>query len=120
MSHIVEIRTELRDALALRAACLRLQLSPPAEGRFQLYSGSVTGLGVNLPGWKYPVVCNPTTGELRYDNYGGQWGAQSQLDRLLQAYSVEKTRLEARRRGHTITEQSLPDGSIRLTLQVGG
>jgi hypothetical protein len=66
------------------------------------------------------VVCDTTTGQVRYDNYGGHWGEQSQLNRLLQAYSVEKARLEARRRGHTVTEQSLSDGSIKLTIQVGG
>ena len=120
MSHVVEIRTEVRDAVALRAACVRLQLSPPTEGTFRLYSGTAAGLGVNLPAWRYPVVCDPATGQLRYDNYGGQWGDQSQLDQLLQAYAVEKTRIEARRHGHTVTEQSLADGSIRLTVQVGG
>src|SRR5688572_18303551 len=100
MSHIVQIRTEVRDATALRAACVRLQLSPPTEGTFRLYSGSAVGLGVNLPGWRYPVVCDTATGHLRYDNYGGQWGAQSRLNRLLQAYAVEKARIEAHRRGH--------------------
>jgi hypothetical protein len=34
----------------------------------------------------------------------------------VQAYAVEKTKLEARKRGHTITEQSLQDDSIRLQL----
>jgi hypothetical protein len=32
----------------------------------------------------------------------------------------EKSRLEARRKGHTVTEQLLTDGSIKLTIQVGG
>ena len=27
---------------------------------------------------------------------------------------------EARKRHHTVTEQQLPDGSVRLTIQVGG
>jgi len=38
----------------------------------------------------------------------------------LQAYAVEKSRLEAHRRGHSVTEQPLADGSIRLTIQVSG
>jgi hypothetical protein len=33
---------------------------------------------------------------------------------------VERARLEARRRGHNVVEQSLADGSIKLTIQVGG
>ena len=58
--------------------------------------------------------------QIRYDNYNGAWGEQKQLDRLLQAYAVEKAKLEARRAGHTVTEQPLSDGSIKLTIQVGG
>ena len=41
------------------------------------------------------------------------------LDKFLQIYAVEKSRLEARRRGHQVTEQALADGSIKLTIQVG-
>ena len=33
---------------------------------------------------------------------------------------VERVRLEARKRGHTFTEQSLSDGSIKVSIQVGG
>jgi len=35
-------------------------------------------------------------------------------------YAVEKAKIEARRRGHACTEQRLPDGSIKLTVQVEG
>jgi len=47
------------------------------------------------------------------------WGAPAELNRFLQAYAVEKGRLEARRRGHAVSEQVLADGSVRLTIQVG-
>ena len=119
MSHIVEIRTEVRDPLAIAAACDRLRLPAPAAGQHRLYSGSVTGLAVQFPEWRYPVVCDTATGQVRYDNYGGQWGDQSRLNQFLQAYAVERARLEARRRGHTVTEESLSDGSIKLTIRVG-
>lgn len=120
MSHIVEIRTELRDPAAVQAACQRLQLPPPIEGTFPLFTESVTGLGVQLPDWRYPVVCNTATGQVRYDNYGGAWGDPVHLDRLKQAYAVEKVKLEVRRQGRTVTEQSLPDGAVQLTVHVGG
>src|SRR5262249_16626939 len=45
------------------------------------------------------------------------WGEPAQLDRFLQAYAVEKTTQEARRKGYTIYEQQLPDGSIQLQLR---
>ena len=35
-------------------------------------------------------------------------------------YAVEKAKIEARRRGHVCTEQRLSDGSIKLTVNVGG
>ena len=120
MSHIVSIATRVRDAEALAAACRRLGLPPPAHGTAALFAGEATGQVVRLPGWTYPLVLDLASGQARYDNYGGRWGEQAHLDRLLQAYAVERTRLEARRAGHTLLEQALPDGSVKLTLQVGG
>jgi len=120
MSHIVTIRTEIRDPIALTAACRRRGRAEPVAGTAQLFSGQANGLVVNLPGWRYPVVIDTASAKVRYDNFKGHWGSQSQLDRLMQAYAVEKARLEARRAGHTVTEQPLPDGSIKLTVHVGG
>jgi len=66
------------------------------------------------------VICNTATGELRYDNFNGRWGDQVHLDRFLQAYACERAKIEARKQGHTCTEQPLADGSIKLTINVGG
>ena len=120
MSHIVTIATQIRDPLALAAACRRLGLEQPVEGMARLFSGQATGWIVRLPGWRFPVVADARSGQLSYDNYNGAWGRQGELDRLMQAYAVEKTRLEARRKGHTVLERPLPDGSIQLQIQIGG
>ena len=120
MSHIVKIQTQVRDAAGVEAACRRLGLPPPVERSVQLFQTTAHGLAVELPGWLYPVVCNLAAGSLQFDNYGGHWGAQEELNRILQAYAVEKSRLEARRRGHAVSEQVMSDGSIRLTIQLGG
>ena len=120
MSHIVSIQTEVRDAAAVRAACKRLGLAEPVEGKTRLFSGEVTGLAVKLPDWQYPVVADISTGQLKFDNFGGRWGEQKELDKFLQSYAVEKAKIEARKRGHAVTEQQLSDGSIRLTIQVVG
>ena len=120
MSHIVTIRTELRDHAAVSAACRRLQLAPPIVGIAQLFSNQVAGLIVRLPDWTYPVVIDTASGHVRYDNYEGAWGDQAQLDRFMQTYAVEKARIEARKKGHQVTEQALADGSIKLTIRVGG
>jgi hypothetical protein len=34
--------------------------------------------------------------------------------------AVEKATIEARRKGHAVAERALADGSIRLTVTVGG
>jgi hypothetical protein len=120
MSHVVVVQVQTRDPAALTAACRRLGLQEPVTGTARLYGGSASGLIVHLPGWRFPVVVDAKAGEIRYDNYGGAWGEQGQLDRLMQAYAVEKCRIEGRKAGHGIVEKLLPDGSIKLTIQVGG
>jgi hypothetical protein len=120
LSHILTIRTEVRDAEAVRAACNRLGLEQPVQGTAKLFSGEATGLLIKLPDWLYPAVVNPETGQVRFDNYGGHWGDPKHLDAFLQVYAIEKAKLEARKRGHAVYEQPLPDGSIKLTIQVGG
>ena len=120
MSHVVEIKTEVRDEQAVKAACVRLQLPPPEHKTVRLFNATATGLCVQLPGWSYPVVANLATGQLQYDNYQGHWGEQKHLHSLLQAYAVEKAKIEARKKGHAVSETNLHDGSIRVTIRVGG
>ncbi len=120
MSHIVEIKTEIRDEAAVKAACTRLQIPTPEHKTCRLFSATATGLCVQLPGWQYPVVANLQTGQVSYDNYNGAWGEQKHLNSFLQGYAVEKAKLEARRKGHSVSETRLEDGSIRVTVKVGG
>ncbi|HOY58102.1 MAG TPA: DUF1257 domain-containing protein [Verrucomicrobiota bacterium] len=120
MSHVVTIRTEIRDAGAVQAACQRLRLPAPVQGTHRLFTSQVTGLAVQLPEWRYPAVCDLATGQVQYDNFRGHWGENRHLDAFLQSYAVEKAKIEARRQGHVCTEQPLADGSIKLTISVGG
>jgi hypothetical protein len=120
LSHVVEIKTEVRDEAAIRAACTRLQLPSPEHKTVRLFSATATGICVQLPGWQYPLVCETNSGKVSYDNYNGAWGEQSHLDRFLQGYAVEKAKIEARKKGHSVTETALQDGSIRVTVKVGG
>ena len=125
VSHIVEIKTEVRDEAAVQSACSRLHLPRATRGTFELYSSTETGLGIELPHWKYPVVATSDesgrlTGQLRFDNYNGRWGSQEFLDRFLQTYAIEKAKIEARKKGHSVVEQRLDNGSIKLTVNVGG
>jgi hypothetical protein len=121
MSHIVQIQTEVRDAAAISAACQRLGLAQAVHGTAQLFAGQqATGLLVQLPGWRYPVVIDTAAGAVQFDNFNGHWGKQAELDRFIQAYAVCRAQIEARKRGHSVTEQQLADGSIKLTIQVAG
>ena len=120
MSHIVQIQTQVRDPVAIRAACQRLKLAEPVHETVRLFSSQATGWAVRLPNWNFPVVCDVATGDVKFDNFNGHWGDQKELDKFLQAYAVEKSRIEARKQGHTVTEQQLQDGSIKLVVQIGG
>jgi hypothetical protein len=120
LSHIVTVKTEVRDHAAVAAACSRLALPEPVQGTAHLYSGELSGLIVNLPDWLYPVVIDTATGNVRYDNFEGCWGDEKHLHRFVQAYVVERSRSEARKKSYASTEQSLADGSILVEIEVGG
>ena len=120
MSHIVQIQTQVRDPVAVAAACQRLGLSPPQNETVKLFSSTETGLAVRLNGWRYPVVCDLANGSLKFDDFNGRWGEKQELDKFLQSYAVEKAKIAARQKGHSVTEQALADGSIKLTIQVNG
>lgn len=120
MSHVVTVKTQIRDVAAIRAACRRLNLAEPVEGTVKLFSGEVIGWSVQLSDWTYPVVCDVAAGVVHYDNFRGRWGDHRELDRFLQAYAVEKVRIEARKAGRSLVEQTLPNGSIKLTIQLAG
>jgi hypothetical protein len=97
-------------------ACRRLGLKEPVHGTAKLFSGEATGLLVHLPEWHYPVVIDTLTGVARFDNFNGRWGNQEHLHAFFQMYSVEKAKIEARRRRRAVSEQQLTDGSIRLQM----
>ena len=89
MSHTLKIKVEIKDETALRTASERTGAKVLGEGSHRLYGGVSNGFGVQLPGWQFPVIVNLQTGELSYDNYGGNWGNQGTLDTLIHEYSTE-------------------------------
>ena len=116
MSHVVTIQSKVHDPAAVAAACHRLKLPAPIDGTAELFSGSASGLIIQLPGWQYPVVADTLSGTLRYDDYGGRWGRKEELDRFMQSYAVEKARFEATKKGYTVSEQTLHDGAVKLQI----
>jgi len=112
MSHIVTIQTRVTDPEAVEAACRRLGLNHPSEGRARLFSQEVEGLLLPLPHWKYPVAIDLKTGTIAYDNFNGAWGDIAELHRFTQAYAVEKVKLEAHKKGLTVIEQPGEEGHV--------
>jgi hypothetical protein len=119
MSHLVTIHTKIRDPNAIAAACARLNLPAPVQGTAKLFSGECAGLLVELPGWQYPAVIDTRNGDVKFDNYQGKWGEIRELDRFLQMYAVERAKLEARKNGYAVSEESLANGSIKLQISEG-
>ena len=120
MSHIVTIESKVRDPGAITAACARLNLPAPVQGTAQLFSGECTGLLVQFPGWHYPAVIDTQTGQVKFDNFEGNWGDPVHLDQASCKFMQSRRRkLEARKRGYTVTEQAISDGSIKLQIIEG-
>jgi hypothetical protein len=106
MSHIATIKTEIRDRTAIAKAQERLKMPAP---RFVHETARVP-----LTSW-HDAAVNLRTGEVRYDeDYTRQFHA------FRQAYAVEKTKIEARKAGHTVQEKCLDGGKVRLTINVMG
>src|SRR5690606_30529394 len=95
-------------------------MAAPIHQTAKLFTSTATGPTVKLPGWTYAVVCGVARGDVKFDEFNGRWGKRQELDRFLQAYACERAKIGARKKGHTVSEQTLADGSIKLTIQVAG
>ena len=121
ISHTVTIKTEVRDAAAVKAACERLRTgrSPcRAKPAFQRRSRRACREAARLvvsgrcrisPPVNWPMTTSMATGAT-----GRNWIVCFKPTRLRNAAS------RARKKGHVVTESQLADGSIKLTVQVGG
>ena len=90
MSHTITIQPELKDPVALEAACRRLYLPLPTRGKVQLFDRIAEGTGIQLDGWRLPICLTPQGGIL-FGNFGGFWGLPERLDELVDRLtSLEK------------------------------
>jgi hypothetical protein len=55
---------------------------------------------------------------VKFDNFNGHWGKQEHLDAFLQAYAIEKAKIEAHKKNYPVTEKKLKDGTIELEVRV--
>ena len=124
MSHISKIELEVKDLGTLRQACNRLGLNM-LEGKktFKWYGqeDSRCDHAIRVPGASYEigVIKNGNLYELQCDYWDNAIGkAIGQTGGLLkQAYAMERTKIEARRKGYSIIEKKT-DAGIRLHVRV--
>jgi hypothetical protein len=125
MSHISKIELEVNDLGTLALACRRLGLELfRGQKTFKWYGqeagkcehaikipGAIYEVGVTKAGKAFGLQCD------YYDaGIGKAIGPNGGL--LKQAYAVERTKAEARRKGYTVVEKATPQG-IRLQMVVG-
>jgi hypothetical protein len=124
MSHISKIELEVKDLGTLGQACRRLGLELIKGQRTFKWFGAEDGKcdhAIKVPGSTYEIgVLKVDNGfGLQCDYYDPAIGkAVGQNGGLLkQAYAVERTKVEARRKGYTVIEKATPQG-IRLQVQI--
>lgn len=118
MSHIVKVKVNMTNKPMLMESIRQLGLECLGEGRHKLFSGQqADGIAFKLPGWQYPVVINPTNGEASYDNFNGSWGAQIELDKVVQRYTLEVAKEQAMLSGFTTSEELLDNGDVKLRME---
>jgi hypothetical protein len=122
MSHFTEIKTEIRDADALRDACseLGLTLLENTEARGYNKAARHGEYVIRLKG-PYDIALNRDgnrTLSLTTDWWNGHVEKEvgKNYGRLLQLYGVHKATREARRRGFTVRRARLKDGAVKLTI----
>lgn len=146
MSHVVSIKTELRDLEAVKAACKELGLTFH-EGQKTIrwygrwmndYDGEDAAFklgikpeqygncdhAIELPGCRYDIglLRNPATGgyKLYFDYFGEGQKIQAALgdngQKLLQYYAANKATAEARKKGYTVQRQTARNGTLKLTI----
>jgi len=124
MSHISKIELEVKDLSTLRQACTRLGLNMIEGKKTFKWFGQEEGHcdhAIRVPGATYEigVTQKGTLYELQCDYYDSALsnviGQNSGL--LKQAYAIERTKTEARRKGYSIIEKKTDTG-IRLHIRV--
>ena len=122
MSHFTDVETEIRDVIALQAACneLGFELLENAKARGYGKSHIKGEYVIKLKG-PYDIALNrnkETTFALTTDWWNGNVEKEvgHKFGKLLQFYGVCKARAEAQAKGYTTRRQLLKDGNIKLTI----
>ena len=89
MSHTVTAKSNyFKNPKALEAAVKAMGGTWLGQANHRLYGSHETGLGFRLPGWSQ-ILCAKADGTLAYDDYHGNWGNVSDLDKLGKGFAIE-------------------------------
>lgn len=112
MSHTVSIEATLTDHGCVQSAAKALNWQVLETKEHALFSSKETGLGIQIPNWKYPVVVKQD-GSLKFDDYNGRWGNLADINKLKQGYTVALLTKTAQRQGHRVTQRQVGE-TIKL------
>ena len=122
MSHFTEIKTQIKDIEALRAACqeMGLTLLQNADVRGYYENKTKGEYVIRLKG-PYDIAVNKQadgTFGLNADLWNGHVENEvgQGYGKLLQLYGVHKASIEARKNGLSVLRRHQPNGSIKLVL----
>lgn len=116
MSQILRIKAKMKDLAVVKKVAKAKGLKITKKGEQGFYSGTISGVGIHLPNWRYPLVVGEN-GEVSYDNYGGRWGNVKELNSFVRDYTAEKIKTEARKKGYSCTQKK-NNNEIKLTIYV--
>ena len=117
MSHVTKLKLKISNFTCLQDALKRITGAAfLGKTTVDYFNKRQHGIAFQLPSFVYPIVVNPETYELYADMYGGKWGDQKELDKLMQHYAVECTKSFAENNDYYYEEQTNENGEIRCTL----
>jgi hypothetical protein len=123
MSHMSKIELQVKDLSILSTACARLGLELiKSKQSFKWYGKEAPcDHAIKVPGAEYEIGVIHRDGlyELNCDYYDRNLGKVIGKNggRLKQAYAIEKTMTEARRKGYSVLERKTDNG-IRLHVRI--
>ena len=122
MSHFATIQTQIKDIVALKAACNELGVSVLENTEARGYSTNHQhgDYVIRLKG-PYDIAVNKQqdgTYGFTTDWWDGLVEKEVGKDfgKLIQLYGVYKATAEARRKGHVVQRRAMTDGSIKLSI----
>jgi len=120
MSHFTTVKTKFTDQNTLVESLKELGYNQVQVGQFQCrgYQGNQTTVDILIQlqgGYDIGFVSRDTSFEMIADWYGIQGISQNELSQKLnQKYSILSTRQELKKKGFSLKEETLSNGTVRL------